>query len=540
MKDIEIPIGRRTPKYRFFEMLPALLSYTLILLPIIISIISPLAAAIFIIGYATMWFVKATAMAYRTLQGYSVLKQAQRVDWLHRLHDLNDVDRALHDYHTAEKDATWHRAVHYKNLCNVAARQDEYYRPKEVYNAVLVPFYNEGEDVLEPTITSILESDYDLKNMIFILAYEERGGEKAEQLAHQLINKHKHHFFYAAAVMHPKDLKYEVVGKGGNITYAARHLKKVLEDKHIEPDKVIVTTLDADNHPHSKYFAYVTYEYIINPRHRHLAFQPISLYLKNIWDAPAPMRVLATGNSFWNIITSQRPHMLRNFASHSQGMSALLDTDFWSVRTIVEDGHQYWRSYFRFDGDYEVVPIYVPIYQDAVLDVSYAKTIKAQFIQLRRWAYGASDVAYVADKGFRHDRAIPFFAFFSRFLRLLESHVSWAAAPIIITFGAWAPLFFSHESNRSIVAHELPLIASQLQFVATFGLFTVIFLSMKMLPPRPERYKRHRNIFMLLQWIIMPVTSICYGSASAFNAQTRLLFGRYLDRFDVTTKVVKK
>ena len=38
----------------------------------------------------------------------------------------------------------------------------------------------------------------------------------------------------------------------------------------------------------------------------------------------------------------------------------------------------------------------MPIYQDAVLSSTYVKTLKAQFIQLRRWAYGASDVPYVA------------------------------------------------------------------------------------------------------------------------------------------------
>ena len=59
-----------------------------------------------------------------------------------------------------------------------------------------------------------------------------------------------------------------------------------------------------------------------------------------------------------------------------------------------------------------------------------------------------------------------------------------------------------------------------------------------MLPPRPERYKRHRNVFMLLQWVLMPVVSIVYGSFAALNSQTRLLIGKYLDRFDVTDKAV--
>lgn len=540
MTDLEIPVGKRTPMYRFFEMLPAILSYSILLLPIILSILNPLIASIFILCYIIMWFVKAIAMAFRTIQGYNCMQAARRVNWLERLNDLDDVDRALHRHHLMKNPKTWHENQHYKTLCSVAASREQYYKSHEVYNAVIVPMYKETADVLCPTIDSILSSHYDFKNMIFILGYEERAGKEAEDLAKEMLKKYQHNFYHMAITKHPKDIPNEVVGKGGNITFSAHYLKKFLKDESIDPDKVIVTTLDADNHPDPSFFAYLTYEYIIDPNHRHRAYQPVSLYMNNIWDVPAPMRVLATGNSFWTIINAQRPHMLRNFSSHAQGMSSLIDTEFWSVRTIVEDGHQYWRSYFRFDGDYEVTPIYVPIYQDAVLDVTYWKTIKAQFVQLRRWAYGASDVAYVADKGFRRDSKIPFFAFFGRFLRLLESHVSWATASVIIALGAWAPLFLNSEANRSIVAHELPLIASQLQQIAMVGMFITVFLAFKMLPPRPARYKSHRNIFMLAQWVLMPITSIAYGSVAAFNSQTRLLLGKYLDKFDVTVKAVKK
>jgi hypothetical protein len=34
----------------------------------------------------------------------------------------------------------------------------------------------------------------------------------------------------------------------------------------------------------------------------------------------------------------------------------------------------------------------------------------------------------------------------------------------------------------------------------------------------------------------MPFTAIFYNCFAALNSQTRLLFGRYLTRFDVTTK----
>lgn len=542
VQDLEIPLGKRTPKYRFFEMLPAFLSYGLLLVPVVLSLIDPFIATVFIIAYVIFWFVKAIGIAYRTIQGYNLLQQAQRVDWLARLSDLEDPEAAMIAYSEKTSHKEWRHRAHYRNLQMIAADQTIYQKPSDVINAVIVPMVKEGRDVLEPTIESILRSHYDFKkNMILLIAYEERAGQASEDLAHDLIKKYGSKFLHAVAIGHPAGLPNELVGKGGNINFAGRELQKYLEAEKIDPDRVIVTTLDADNRPDPSYFAYVAYEYIIaGSRRRNLAFQPISLYMNNIWDVPAAMRVLAVGNSFWTIINSQRQHMLRNFSSHSQGMGSLLDTNFWSARTIVEDGHQYWRSYFAYDGDYDVVPVYVPIYQDAVLSDTYWGTIKAQFVQLRRWAYGASDIAYVAEKGLGKNATVPRWGFWARFLRLIDSHVSWATASIIIAFGAWAPLFLNRESSHSIVAHQLPLIASQLQQVALIGLFITVFLTFKMLPPRPARYKSHRNLAMLLQWLIMPITSIGYGSAAAFNSQTRLLLGKYLDKFDVTEKAVKK
>jgi len=217
-------------------------------------------------------------------------------------------------------------------------------------------------------------------------------------------------------------------------------------------------------------------------------------------------------------------------------MDALEGMDFWSTRTIVEDGHQYWRSYFYFGGDYSVTPLYIPIYQDAVLSDTYRKTLKAQFVQLRRWAYGASDVPYVATKVFTRERNVPFLSGFARFVRLVDGHVTLASVSILIAFGGWVPLLVNNQAARSVAANQLPEVISMIQQVALIGLFITVFLSFKMLPPRPERYKKRRTIFMVLQWVLMPFTAILYSAFSALYSQGLLFTGKYLDKFDVTDK----
>src|SRR5690606_20111917 len=114
----------------------------------------------------------------------------------------------------------------------------------------------------------------------------------------------------------------------------------------------------------------------------------------------------------------------------------------------------------------------------------------------------------------------------SKAFRLIEGHLSWATAPILITFAAFIPILFNPDD---IAANLLPNIASHIHRVAMVGLLITMFLSFKALPPKPLRYRRHRTVLMVLQWVLLPVTTIIYSASAAINSQTRLFFGWYLD-----------
>ena len=538
-KVTELPTGKRTAKYRFFEMLPASLSYIMLALLIILSAINPIAASVYILVIVIMNLVKAVGIAFRTVQGYKLLKKGVRVDWHKRFLELEDA-AGSYDRLAGTKSEAYGHKEHLRNLCKIAASEEGYFpKPSQIYHAIIVTMYNETLDVLAPTLDSVVDTTFDKDHIILVLAYEERGGEAAEKVAKTLERNYRKKFGEFILAKHPDGIKGEVIGKGGNITNAGKVLKEYVREKGLRYSDVIVTTLDSDNRPHKVYFDQVAYEYIVHEDRKRLSYQPVSLFTNNIWDAPAVTRVVAQMNSFWNIISAMRPHTLRNFASHSQPLDALVEMNFWSTHTIVEDGHQYWRSLFYFDGDYEVLPIRAPIYQDAVLSDNLLKTLKAQWVQLRRWDYGASDVAYVGDYLFSKKRTVPLSSLVPKFIRLLDGHVTLAAIAPIIAFGGWIPLIFNYQS-RDLISHNLPTVVSYVQTVAALGIFISLILSIKMLPPKPARYKRARHIMMVLQWILSPVISIIYCSFCAYYSQTRLATGLYMEKFDVTDKAVKK
>jgi len=555
--DLEIPLGKRTRKYRMLEILPGALSYTMILLLFVLSFISPIVGSYYLLLIIATTLVKAVGVVYRTVQGYNATKRADKVDWHKRLADLED-PHGSYEKMMLVKSREFEFDEHVENLKMISVGKDlvisekelddngktpkiVFPKPNEIYHAVIMVAYNEGLDTLIPTVEAVKKSSFPNERTIFVFGYEERGGEAMRENAKILTKKFKDDFCQFIPVMHPKDLKDEIQGKGPNLNYAAGELVNYVKKAKIPIENVIVTSLDSDNKMSKWYLDYVAYQFIVHPNRQKLSYQPVSLFTNNIWDAPAPMRIIAISNSFFNIISSMRSHTLKNFASHSQPLLALSQMGFWSKKTIVEDGHQYWRSLFYFHGDYEVLPIHVAIYQDAVIEETFLKTLKAQFIQLRRWDYGASDVAYVGVRLFSKDRKsigkMSFMPLFAKFMRLLEGHVTLAAISPMVAFGGWVPKLLNARS-KDLLAFNLPNTISLIQIFASIGLMTTILFSLKMLPPRPKNMRKPK-IVMILQWILMPVVAIVYQSFTAFYSQTRLMTGNYMEKFDVTKKVVK-
>ena len=170
-KVIEIPLGKRTKKYRFFEMLPAILSYSMIILLFLLSFISPLVGSVYVLFIVVMMLVKAVGIAIRTIQGNRVVKNAMKVNWRKRLDDFSNPEEALKKI-KKNINNTYNAKEHIVNLENIIANPSEYPKPSDIYHIVIVTMYDEGLETMAPTFDSLLESDFDLSRMIIFLAYE--------------------------------------------------------------------------------------------------------------------------------------------------------------------------------------------------------------------------------------------------------------------------------------------------------------------------------------------------------------------------------
>ncbi|HWB38775.1 MAG TPA: hypothetical protein VG604_00865, partial [Candidatus Saccharimonadales bacterium] len=126
MTDLEIPFEKdRRGHYRFFEILPGAISWTLLILPIALSLVTinlngiqTNLAVIFVLLYLLIFFTRGLGYAMRAIAGYRDMRQQMKLDW----HVLSaDIDAGqLTDQ--ATKRPHWHL----KNLRLLGQRDPQF------------------------------------------------------------------------------------------------------------------------------------------------------------------------------------------------------------------------------------------------------------------------------------------------------------------------------------------------------------------------------------------------------------------------------
>ena len=71
------------------------------------------------------------------------------------------------------------------------------------------------------------------------------------------------------------------------------------------------------------------------------------------------------------------------------------------------------------------------------------------------------------------------------------------------------------------------------------GLVASVYLSLILLPPKPPQYGKFRYLVFAFSWLLLPLMMIFFTAFPALEAQTRLMFGKYMG-FWVTEKSRKK
>jgi len=496
--------------YRFLEILPGLSAWLTLVLIVILSFLTPFFMALFIIAFDIYWLIKTVYLSLHLRVAYNRLRINSKINWLERLNSLPTSN-------FSPPISNW----------------------LDIYHIVFLPLYKESYEIVSTSLEGLLKTNYPKSKMMVVLCWEERGGVQARQVAEAIERKYKNEFLEFLSVAHPAGLPDEIPGKGSNTAYAANVVRENLVDRlSIPHDKIIVSNFDIDTVVSPEYFGVLTYAFLTTPYPLKASYQPIPLYVNNIWEAPSFARVVSFSATFWHTIKQERPDSATTFSSHSMSWQALEDVGFWQKNMVSEDSRIFWQCFLRYNGDYRVVSLYYPVSMDANVAPTTFGTLKNVYKQQRRWAYGVENVPYFLF-GFIKNKLIPFKKKLYYGFIAAEGNHSWSTNAVILFLLGWLPVVVGGpEFNKTVLSFNLPYFTRTIMTLAMLGLVSSAILSIVLLPPRPPQFGRFKHFLMILQWILFPVTTILLGAVPALDAQTRLMFGRYMG-FWVTPKTRK-
>lgn len=509
--------------YRLFEIIPGFLSWTTIISCFVFSWLAPFWVAIFITVFDIYWFFKIVYLTFHLRAGYKKMRENMKINWMEKL----------------ENDT---RKLEIKNRKFPAVNTINGWI--DIYHLVILPMYKEDIEVARPSFESLAKNDYPADKMIVVLALEEKSGAAGKKIAEQISREFSAQFFRFLVAIHPSNIEGEIVGKGSNETWAARQAKEdIIDILGVPYENIIVSVFDIDTVVPPGYFACLTYHYLTHPNPTNASFQPIPLFINNIWETPALGRVISFSSTFWHMMQQERPEKQITFSSHSMSFRALVDIGFWQTNVVSEDSRIFWQNFLYYDGNYSVAPLYFSVSMDSNVAPTFWKTIINQYKQMRRWAWGVENIPYTLF-GFWRNKNISlrtklYWAFFQ-----IEGFWSWSTNVLLIFFLGWLPVFLGGgKFNATVLSYNLPFITKTIMAFAMIGMVTSAYLSLMLLPLRPKIYGWHNWIMMALQWLLLPINLIFFGAIPALDAQTRLMLGRYMGFWTTEkarkTKVVK-
>ena len=492
---------------RALEVAPGALTWTILIAPVVASFLfAPyIAVAIFLVD--VYWFIRTATVVIGIRSTYRKMKRVMLEDW-------------------------WQR-------CLALAVSPTTVDPHRIVHAVLIPTYTEPYPILRETVRAIAEADYPAENKVLAIITRESdrpGWENVHRLQQEFGDRMR-------AFIHIKDplLPGIVVGKSAAMAYGGPVLRRELEAMGLDPKDVIVTDLDSDFRVHRQYFAYVTYNYVQEPRRLECLFQPIPMFHNNLWRVPFAVRIMASACTQWQMFLSSRPDRLVAFSSYSMSLDLVIKADYWDDDVIPEDSRFYWKSFFATHGRLKMVPVFLPIYGDAPeasdrgMPWERVKTHANQYNQIKRWAWGITDVPYVLARLFKHPE-IPLWLRIRRFMNLFLNHLNWIFLPVLLMFGASVPIWVSVDFSLTDLGQTLwsysgILLSTTLSTVVFFLYFETLLL-----PPKPADWPLWKKVGVHFQYFMYPIVGLVLSVLPALEAHTRLLLGRYLE-YRVTEKV---
>jgi hypothetical protein len=508
----EMPYWKR----RFFEILPGLFVWILLLLPVIFALLKWNVAMVVYMSFLVMyWFFRTIKFLLGVYIGVKRMEEEKATDWVGKIEEL---------------DSPKFKDLRYIYLC---------------------PVYAETLDVLEPSFDAWADSDIGAERIDVVMAMEEGKQELQIENFKKLKEKYGERFGSMRYYVHPAGIPGEVAGvKGANINWAARHLVEDLRKEGKDPSNYLLITCDSDLRPHPKYLSAVTYKYLTveDPKYTFFA-SAVHSFNNNIWDVPPIIRTQS--NMLTTVVlhlwvfdksmkipfSNDRVYTKDTFSSYIVNLETLEEIEFWDPEIPNDDTAFYWNSILRTKGEFKSQEVYVPTYNDAVENKTFIKSHVSFYKQQYRWGWGiitfpiSLAVMSTDKKNFPNHKKLVM-------MKMMFDYLWVLTIVFVLTFGLNITSWLNPTYQYSVFAFNLPRILSYIFTLVVLSNIPLVLLRRK-ITPVPKNWKWWRHILDFLETFLIAVNMLTFAFIPYIQALTEMMLGRtkFKRNFYVTEKV---
>jgi hypothetical protein len=486
----------KSPSRRVIEVIPPALVWLAVTAPAWAAVIAPWALGYFLIAFAAYWLWRTMEFAGGLLLGVWRVRVTRRRNWQAAVAARPGYDRLRH--------------------------------------LVLIPTYRESEDILAETLHQLSAQTTPRNRISVVLAFEARD-EAAPERAQRLTNRFAPLFGEWLVTFHP-ELPGEVTGKSSNLAWAAHRVEReLIQTGRLRAEDLLVTVCDADSRLDRQYLSALAHGTLSHRDGMLHVYQPALLFYANHWRLPAPLRAVNSVFSLYSLARLAAGHRLVPQSTYSLSWTAAAAVDFWDPDVIPEDSHMFFKLWLRLGRRVRTRAIYLPVWADAAEGATLQGTLTTHYRQIRRWAWGVSDIPYIVQGAWRA-RHIPWYVRLARVGWYIEEHLVWPSHWFILTLGgAIPPLLNPAHAATAAAAQQAATVGHLLSFCAP-ALILAILADLLLRPRAPAGVGLLDTALGLVGFVALPVTSLVLSAAPALDAHTRLLLGRPLG-YQVTEKL---
>jgi hypothetical protein len=565
------PVAKHERKlsYYIFERIPAIAFVSILAFVIFGGLVFPEFTAYLIIVLNVYFFYKSGMLALTFAMAYFKVRQGESINWQAKLNDLDDIPGSIARLKSeierleglnfndvpkptegknflsrfnAKLPSVFHRILfsrEKRKSIKFLSKEIEKLKQTEVklnwheiQHIAIIPHVKEPEHILRETLDNLAQQTFPTKQINVVLAAEARD-PNGLPLSEKLAAEYKHVFNNVWVSNHILTDE-EIVGKSSNMKAGGKVAYDKVTELGWDLKKTMITSCDADSKLPKQYFAYVTHEYVQMEDAEYKYFNGAMVFYNNIWKLPFYARVKNSMSTLYNVSRLIRTDKLIPFSTYTTSFWMIKEIGFWTPWVTPEDFHLFFKAQFKFGAKVSAVPIFLRIMSDAAEGQGHIDTIRNNYMQERRWSWGISDDGWILQNVILNFSKHDFITIY-RGLHSVFDHVMSPVMGVMILVGGNIPPLLNPAFNSTVLGAQLPRISSTIITLSLFFLIVVILLDIAFKPKRQNRLGILNIPIQMAEWLVLPLATLVLSLLPGIEANTRLLFGKYLEYY-VTKK----